>query len=42
MHDRAIDFGSWPADNVELVEKLDDSELGCSILISISYGNVPL
>ena len=42
MHDGTLDFTSGPSDDVELVEELDDGELGSAILICISDRDVSL
>lgn len=40
VHDGAIDLGSRSADDVELVEEFDDSELGSAGLVSVANGDV--
>jgi hypothetical protein len=42
VHDGAIYLCTWSANQVELVEEFDDSELGYSLLVRISDGNVAL
>jgi len=42
MHNGTFDFTSWSSDEVELVEEFDNGELGSSILIDISDGDVSL
>jgi hypothetical protein len=42
MHDGAVYFSPWPSDNVELVEKFNNSELRNSSLIDISDGDIAL
>ena len=40
VHDWALDFASGSSGDVEFVEEFDHSELGCSIGIDISDGNI--
>jgi len=42
MHNGTFDFTSWSSDEVELVEEFDNGELGSSILINISDGDISL
>ena len=41
VHDRAIDFCARSANDVELIEKLNDSELRGAILVGVPDGDVP-